>query len=186
MLKIHAQNAHEIAKNYDIDSKSRALLKNEHKPEEFLAALMHSELHQEAIQFLAHGLPAREAVWWACVCSGYHLGDNNQKYQTAHNAAKAWVYTPTEENRRIAGEFSTQSEYSSPASWAATAAFWSGGSITKQGEPVMIPPPYLYAHAVSGSVVMCVGWQKPGEKEVKRRFDAYLRHGINIANGGTE
>ena len=184
LQKVNADKAAEIAKHYDLEAESRALLTEDQKPSDFLETLIEKGLYHDAITFLAHSLPVREAVWWACVCTRYFVEDSDVKYQLALSAAEAWVYQPTEQNRRVAEKYAEEGDYATPASWAAAAAFWSGGSITAEGEPAMAPPPFLYAHAVAGSVVMCAGWQEPEAEEVEKRFQAYLKHGISIANGG--
>jgi len=184
MQKVGADKAADIAKHYELEAESRALLTEEQKPADFLATLMEKGLYYDAVTFLAHSLPVREAVWWACVCSRYFLEGSDVKFQLALNAAEAWVYKPTEQNRRVAEKYAEEGDYATPASWAAAAAFWSGGSITAEGEATIAPPPFLYAHAVAGSVVMCAGWQEPEADEVKQRFETYLKHGISIANGG--
>lgn len=183
MQKVTADKASEIVKHYELEEESGALLNDEQKPEEFLNALMEKELYNDAVTFLAHSLPVREAVWWACVCSRYFVEDSDVKYQLALNAAETWVYEPNEQNRRIAEKYAEEGDYATPSSWAAAAAFWSGGSITDEKDPAMEPPPYLYANAVTGSVVMAAGWKEPEAEEAKNRFQTYLQHGINIANG---
>ncbi len=183
MQKVIAEKASDIVKHYELEEESGALLTEDQMPADFLAALMEKELYHDAVTFLAHSLPVREAVWWACVCSRYFLEGSDVKYQLALNAAEAWVYEPNEQNRRIAEKYAEEGDYATPASWAAAAAFWSGGSITNAEDPAMEPPPHLYAHAVTGSVVMAAGWQEPEAEEVNKRYQTYLQHGINIANG---
>jgi hypothetical protein len=51
-----------------LGEKSRALLKDQ-PPQEFLNLLIQEGLFQDAVSFLAHALPKREAVWWAWVCA---------------------------------------------------------------------------------------------------------------------
>lgn len=184
MQKVDAEKASDIAKHYELDDESRELLTDDQKPSDFLDTLINNGLYHDAVTFLAHSLPVREAVWWACVCSRYYLEGSDVKYQLAQNAAEAWVYDPSEQNRRVAEKYAEEGDYATPASWAAAAAFWSGGSITEEKEPAMEPPPFLYAHAVTGSVVMAAGWKEPDEDEVTERYQAFLKHGINIANGG--
>ncbi|HEY5603542.1 MAG TPA: Twin-arginine translocation pathway signal [Gammaproteobacteria bacterium] len=184
MQKVGADKAIDIVRHYELEKESRALLTEDQRPSEFLDTLIKNELYYDAVTFLAHSLPAREAVWWACVCCRYFLEGSDVKYQLALNAAEAWVYDPSEQNRRIAEKFAEEGDYATSASWAAAAAFWSGGSITKENDPAMEPPAFLYAHAVAGSVVMAAGWKQPEADEVKQRFETYLKHGISIANGG--
>ena len=105
LQKVDADKATEIAKHYELDEESRALLTEELKPAEFLETLMAKGLYYDAVTFLSHSLPAREAVWWSCVCSRYFLEGSDVKYQLAYNAAETWVYKPTEQNRRVAEKY---------------------------------------------------------------------------------
>src|SRR5262249_60276058 len=68
-------------------------------------------------------------------------------------AAEAWVYKPTEENRRAAMSKAQATQFDTPCAWAAVAAFWSGGSMAPPDVPVVPPPPFLIGRAVSGAVM---------------------------------
>ena len=184
MKKVTAASARDIARHFELLSESQPLLSDTHTPGEFLQILMDHGHYHDAITFLAHAIPAREAVWWACLCVRDHLADSDEAYQQAHTAAEAWVRKPTEDNRRNAEQGAEEGHYKTPASWAAAAAFWSGGSVASVGEPVMEPPAYLYAHAVTGAIVMSAGLGMPAEKDMEERYQNYLKHGIAIANGG--
>ena len=58
----------------------------------------------EATRLVAHALPAREAVWWACACSRHTApsGANPALETTLRDAAEEWVRRPTDEHRRTA------------------------------------------------------------------------------------
>lgn len=184
MKKITTNLASDVVEQYELNKEVKLLLTENQTPAKFLKVLIDEGHYQDAITFLAHAMPVREAVWWACVCSRYFAEDGDVKYQLALKAAETWVYESTEENRRVAEKYAKEGEYATPASWAAAAAFWSGGSITKEGDPVMEPAPNLYAHAVTGAVVMAAGWKEPSADDLEDRFKKYLQHGISIANGG--
>jgi len=184
MKKITTKTAKDIAQRFELQEESQALLTEEQTPGEFLQILMDNSHYHDAVTFLAHAFLVREAVWWACVCARYHIEDADAKFQLALKAAEVWVYEPTEENRRVAEKYAEEGNYATPASWAAAAAFWSGGSINAIGEPAMEPPSDIYAHAVGGSIIMSAGLGMPAAKEVEERYNTYLKHGINIADGG--
>ena len=184
MKKITARLAAEIAENFELQDESRLLLTPEQTPAEFFQLLMSKEYFQDAVTFMAHALPAREAVWWACICARYHLENAEVKYQLGQKAAESWVYEPSEKNRRICEKYAEEGDYATPASWACAAAFWSGGSITKEGDPALEAPAHIYAHAVSGAVLLSVGWKMSETDDAETRYRRYLEHGINIAEGG--
>ncbi|NOZ54350.1 MAG: Twin-arginine translocation pathway signal [Gammaproteobacteria bacterium] len=170
---------------FKLQQESQALLTEQQTPAEFLQQMTENRHYHDAVTFLAHGLPAREAVWWSSVCARYHYDASTSIDQAALVAAETWVRHPEESNRRLAEKHAEAGDYATPASWAAAAAFWSGGSISAAADPVMEPPPYLYAHAVAGAIIMAAGFKTPAEKVVEQRYQAYVEHGINIANGGT-
>ena len=184
MKKVTASSAQDITQHFELQEESQSLLSAEQTPAEFFQILLDNGHYHDAITFLAHAIPAREAVWWACLCARYHLDNSDEQYQQALTAAETWVRKPTEENRRSAEKEAEAGNYDSPASWAAAAAFWSGGSIAPVDEPAMEPSAHLYAHAVAGAIVMSAGLGMPAEKDVKKRYQNYLKHGINVANGG--
>ena len=61
----------------------------------------------DAVLFISHLLPRREAVWWAAQCVRALLGAGAA--DEALRAAETWVRTPEEDNRhgalRIANDF---------------------------------------------------------------------------------
>lgn len=184
MKKVVAKKAVDIILNFELIEEFQPLLDYEQAPAEYFETLMNNEHYHDAVIFLAHAIPTREAVWWACVCSRHHMQDADVTYQLGLNAAEAWAYDSTEENRRICEKYVEKENNATPASWAATAAFWSGGSITAIDKPAMEPPPNIYAHAVAGAIIKSAGLGTPPVKEVEKRYKNYLKHGIDIANGG--
>ena len=175
--------ANELVKYFDIDDESIKLLEPEYSAGEYLEKLIENKFYLDAIHLLSLALPKREAIWWACICAKYHEQQHNDEiYNAGIKAAENWVYDPSEKNRRIAEYYAEQGNYETAASWSAAAAFWAGGSITAEGEPTVEPAPYLYAHAVSGAIIMAVGMTETND--INEVYHQYLQHGINIANGG--
>lgn len=138
----------------------------------------------EATRLLAHGLPKREAVWWACMCT-FHTAppDLPDADRQCREAAEEWVRRQDEKLRRLAFELAQASGFGSPEAWAATAAFWSGGSMAPEGQPVVPPAPHLTGTAAAGAIALAAV-----RGDVTRR-EARLRHFIesarNIAAGGS-
>lgn len=136
-----------------------------------------------AVRFLAAALPAREAVWWACTCVRDVLSPEAPPVVAeALKAAGAWVYHPDEQHRRAAEASVAASGLSSPASWAAQAAFWSGGSIAPAGEPEVAPAATLLPAAVAGAVLLAAVETEPERAE--EHYRAFLTAGLDIADGG--
>ena len=64
---------------------------------EALGRLEQAGLLIEATRLIAHALPAREAVWWACACSRHTApsGANPATETSLRDAAEEWVRRPT-------------------------------------------------------------------------------------------
>lgn len=183
MKKVITKLASELCTHIDLEKEAEALLAPNYTPEQFLQALMAEKQYYSAVIFLAHALPKRESVWWACVCSKATVNDKTSKDNLdALKCAEQWVYNPTEENRRLAEKLAEKTEFVTPSSWSAMAAFWSGGSITGVDEPPVPPAQYLYAHAVAGAVNLSATFDKLQKPEAL--YEKFLKQGIDIANGG--
>lgn len=184
MKKIIAKTAQELTEHYDaIDENSIELLQPELSPEQYLNKLIENKLFADSIVFLAHGLPKREAIWWACLCAKGVTSDKTRADDHASlSVAEKWVYDPDEKKRRMCGTLAEKGEYKSAQNWAAAAVFWSGGSITNENDPAMEPAPFLYAHAVSGAILNAVGAAEADD--IDAQFQEFINHGLNIADGG--
>ncbi len=184
MKKINAKTALELTEHYEaVADDAFDLLEPKLSPEEYLKALIDKEYFADAILLLAHALPKREAIWWACLCSKAVTNDKTKADDLASlSMAEKWVYEPDDKKRRMCGTLAEKGEYKSAQNWAAAAVFWSGGSITKEDEPAMEPTPYLYAHAVSGAILNAVGVS--AADNIDTQFQEFISHGINIADGG--
>jgi hypothetical protein len=138
----------------------------------------------EAVRLAAHALPKREAVWWACMCAGAVPDPALPKVDAqARAAAEAWVRKPTEDAlRRAAWDAAQKTEFASPEAWAAVGAFWSGGSMAPEGQPVVPPAEHLTGVAIGGAVVMAAVRGHP--ERAADRLDRFLDAARDIAAGG--
>ncbi len=153
-------------------------------PAAFLEQLISRSAFDEAVQFLAFALPKREAVWWACLCARSDLRDPvPAPALAALTAAEAWVYRPTEENRRAAMERAQETKFDTSSAWAAVAAFWSGGSLAPPDLPAVTPAAHLSGAAVAGAVTLAAVQTEPELADEKRQ--RYIKIAIDIANGGS-
>jgi hypothetical protein len=135
------------------------------------------------VKFLAFGLPAREAVWWACVCARMELLEPvPEPIANALAAAETWVRKPTDEHRRAAMVCAQAAKFESPAAWAAVGAFWSSGSMGPPELPAVPAAPHLLGVAISGAVTLAAVQSQPERADEKRA--RYVAAAVNIANGG--
>jgi hypothetical protein len=132
----------------------------------------------DAIAFLAHLLPRREAVWWARQCVGAILGARAE--DEALRAADAWVRAPEEERRRAALDIGAAGDQERATTWLALAVGRSGGSVSAPDQKPIAAAPrparrrrtprssWRYAFRTHGS-------SAPGSRRASRRASASPR-----------
>jgi hypothetical protein len=100
LIKIKAVLADEVCAHFDLAKESRALLREDMRPREFVEALLKNKQYEGGIDFLAYALPVREAIWWGWLCL-QHVGGNGLSgaERAASTATVYWVFRPTENNR---------------------------------------------------------------------------------------
>ncbi len=138
----------------------------------------------EAARVLAHALPKRESVWWACMCANHTAGpDLPEAGRKPRELAEAWVFQPSAELARAAMDEAKRAGFQSPEAWAGVAAFWSGDSLTPPTTPAVAPPPHLTGLAVAGAVALAAVRHKPERQP--QRLVMFLQSAQDIAAGGT-
>ena len=158
-----------------------ALLRPEMHPLEFVALLMEKALYPDAVRFIAHALPKREAVWWGWVCARRAAGDNPQpKIKASLEATEKWIAQPSEDNRRSAMAAAQKAELGTAAGCAGLAAFFSGGSLAPPEAPVVPPGEFLSAKAVSGAVIFAAVAKEP--ERAPEKFKSFVAQGVEVTN----
>jgi hypothetical protein len=117
-------------------------------PLAYVSKLVAGGAADQAVAFCAFLLPRREAVQWLCQSvrsSGVGLPPGDEHFL---KLAEGWVKTPTESARRAAGEAADHGDKTRVAVWAAQAAGWSGGNMTKDQDHPIPPPAHLTGVAV--------------------------------------
>jgi hypothetical protein len=182
--KVAADRASAVCQDIEVDEAARALLAPELAPAAYLRLLIDAAHYVDAVRFLARALPKREATWWACLCARSALGESPApEVMKALELAEQWVLKPTEEHRRLTYPAAQAAQFGHPASWAAMAAFWSGGSMAPPDVPAVPPADNLTAKAVAGAVMLAAVQTEPEKAEAKYR--RFLEQGIDIACGGS-
>jgi len=183
LVKIQAITAAELLQHFEVSEEAEEFLVPDTAPEVSINRLADAGLYADAIKLLAHGLPKREAVWWACLTArDIQNPQTDENNVNALNAAESWVKKPSEEIRQRCKQFGEKTKFKTPASWAATAASWCHGSLAKEDEPPIEPPEHLYAHAVAGAVNLAAVYSDPVNPD--KQFIRYLQQGLNLARGG--
>jgi hypothetical protein len=174
----------EICSHFALSDEGRAILQPDLPAGEFVDRLCAAGLWIDAVRFLAHALPKREAVWWGCLAARAALGEApHAAARAAVEAAEAWVYRPNEDNRRAAMAATTAAGNDGPAVWAARGAFWSGGSLAPPEAPLVPPAETLTGAAVAGAVCLAAVQREPEHAPDKYRL--FIAQGLDIARGGT-
>lgn len=184
MKKVKIALAAEVCTRFDLREEARPLLTPTAPPRAFLESLLEQRQFPAAMTFLAHALPAREAVWWGCLCLRQAYGPVLAPSDAAALKASAeWVLEPTEERRRTAASLAGEMGVGSPAGSLATAVAWTGGSLGPPNPkvPEVPPGPDLPAKAVAGAVQLAAAKAAPVRiAEAQRTF---VQLGIDVAEG---
>ena len=182
LVKVKADTAAEVCASFDLRQEARPLLRDGMGPREFVEALVTNKRYIAAIDFMAHALPAREAVWWGCLCLQHASGGNlSPPDKAACKAAVQWVIEPTDENRAAAQALAQEAGLVSPAGQLAMAANQTGGNIAPPNAPPMAPAPFAPAKAVAGAVKMATTKADPIKIVETQRL--YVELGIGVAEG---
>lgn len=143
-------------------------------------ALLGSSRSSDAVPFISHMLPRREAVWWAAQCVRALIGAGAT--DDALRAAEIWVRTPEDDNRRAALSAASDSDRRKATTWLAFAAGWSGGSVLPADQKPVPPPAGACAMAANTAIMMAVVAGDPGA--VVDRIAACGEAGVRFASGG--
>jgi hypothetical protein len=142
---------------------------------------MGQALYPDAVRFIAHALPKREAVWWGWVCARRSAGENPPpKIKAALDATEKWIAQPSEDNRRSAMAAAQKAELGTAAGCAGLAAFFSGGSLAPPDAPLVPPGEFLAAKAVSGAVIFAAVAKEP--ERAPERFRSFVAQGVEVTN----
>ena len=181
-LSIPEKTAAEICARFSLKKEAWALLRLGMRPEEFAAALAADKQYITGIDFMAHALPAREAIWWGCLCLQHICGENLAPLdKEACRAAVQWVVQPTEWNRaavlvpaRMAGPVSV-------AGGLAMAVYQTGENIAPPNMPPRAPQPFAPAKAVAGAIKMACTKAEPIKIVETQRL--FMELGMGLAEG---
>jgi hypothetical protein len=180
--KVTARTAAEVCKRFQLGEEAGSLLHEQSTPEAFLEALLEMEHFIDATRFLAHALPKREAVWWACLCSRQaHVASTPPVIAAALLAAEKWVADPKEEHRRAAFAAAEAAGFGTPAGCAAVAAFWSSGSLGPPDVAAIPPGEHLTGRGVANAIMLAAVMAEPEKAADKNR--TFLALGIDVAKG---
>jgi hypothetical protein len=180
LAKVAAAKAAEICEHMELGKDAAALLA-EQDPTTFFDLLIARKLYDDALAFLAYGLPKREAVWWSLECAKKIAPAPAPPIAAAFEVVDAWLLEPeNDEKRRAAMPAADAATYGTPAGCTALAVFFSGGSIAPADCPGVPPGEWLCARTVASGIQLGTLLVPPPEKEETAL--TFLTRGIEIAN----
>lgn len=166
----------------ELEEESLDVLQPESTIKAFVDALVEGEHFTDAIQLIAHLLPPREGIAWACYCTRSVLPDDPDPVDVeALEAAESWVREPTEEAGRAAEAAAEPTEMETAAGMTAMATFWSGDNIAPVDLPVVEPEEDLAAKGVGGAVLLAAVGGDPEPQELAKRFADFISQGLRLA-----
>jgi len=117
--------------------------------------LQDREMGVDMVKTIAHGLPEREAIWWA-VQSAERVSDRVPAADVqAMRAAQTWVKNPTAANKAAAAAAADQTDYCGPGAWAAQGVAWSKSAEEgAAGQESASAAPPLASQAVASAVLL--------------------------------
>lgn len=182
LVKVSAKAASDVTARFELSAEAQPLARPGMTPAQLLDLLIEKQHYPDAVHLLAHGLPKREGVWWACVVSRQVGGGTMPApVAAALKSAERWVHDPTEENRQAALPSAEAATYGQPAGCAALGAFLSGGSLGPPTAPAVPPAEHLTGNAVAGAIILAAVMKEP--EKANDKFKAFLTKGIEIGNG---
>ncbi len=182
LLKVKAATAAEICAHFTLEKEPHSLLQKDMGPREFLAALLSAKHFLAGIDFMAHALSPRDAIWWGCLCLQHACGnDFTPSDRAACKVAVRWILVPSEENRAAANAPAEAAGAASPAGGLAAAAYHTGGNIAPPKAPPASPGPFDSARAIARAVKLACTKLDPVRMADTQRL--FVQLGIGVADG---
>lgn len=170
--------ATEVTRYVTLGEEARKILTPEITANEFMEALVAKQLHPDAVQFIAHYLPKRQAVWWALGCVKQSAPMEVPPAQDAAlKSAERWIAEPTEENRQAAFKAAEDADTSTPAGITALAAYYSD-AIPQTSDPKTNAKAYFITAKLVTAAVMLAATADPDQ--LKIRFTGFVTKGVDV------
>ena len=170
--------AADLCKYFTLGDEAKQALTPEMTPDEFLQLAAEKKWHPDAIQFLGHYLPKRQAVFWAITCAKQSSIEKPPSAESALRAAEAWIADPSEENRKTALTAANDADTSTPAGATALAAYYSDGLPQTQDPKMNAKAYFMTAKLTAGAVLMAATEDR---EQALPRLEAFVGKGIEIA-----
>ncbi len=146
----------ELVRGLKLSSEAKAVVPTARNARELVDKLVAARRAEDAVRVMLHALPRRYALAWTCECLRRDYGKTPLSPADAAclESAEICIMHESDEMRRTAAERGEAAEHETPASWAAMAAAWGGGSLSPRGAVPVPPPPRLAADACCTAVIL--------------------------------
>jgi hypothetical protein len=170
--------ATEVTRYVTLGDEAKQALTPEMSADEFIEALLIRQLHPDAVQFIAHYLPKRQAVWWALGCVKQAVPPELPPEQAAAvKTTERWIAEPTEENRKAAFAAAEVADTSTPAGITALAAYYTD-ALPPTADPAKNAKAYFVTAKLVTAAVMLAAASDP--EQLKVRFSGFASKGAEV------
>lgn len=169
--------ATEVSRFVTLGEQAVEALKPDMSPADFIEELLSKELHPDAVQFIAHYLPKRQAVWWALVCVKQVGAQLRPEQEAAVKTTERWIAEPTEENRQAAFKAAEAADTSTPVGLTALAAYYTD-ALPPSTDPTTNAKSYFVTAKLVTAAVMLAAVADP--QQMKVRFSGFAAKGAEV------
>jgi hypothetical protein len=165
-----------------LKTKAESLLDDRITPKHYFDRLLAEDCLADARRVLAHALPKRRSLWWACLCTmdGYQASASPGVAQAVELVTR-FIHEPNEENRRAAEAFGRSQPPHHIENSLAMAAFFSGGSVSLPHLPEVPPRIFVTGRLVGVCVYLAAVTRSAAY--YKNHLRQYLAIGREVATG---
>lgn len=184
LKKIPYSDIRSILSRFELSNDAATVISADMQPMQAIELLQSESLYTDLVNFYSHALPLREAIWWACLVLEIRSDDWTVEERQAIADSKNWVHGPSEAGRRLAEQQVESLGHQCASGWLAQAVFWNGsGSLGEAGQPVVLPPEYLYAKAVAGAINIAAVIPEWQQQQIYYRKVSDMA--LDLARGGS-
>lgn len=158
LTKIPAPTAAEICAQSKPSAEGKALLTPTMTPTEYFKTLEKNKLPVDSVHFLAHGLPEKDGICWACQACRLTAPKLSMPELDALKLTEGWLKNPLPNLHASIGASLGKVDFTGPGSWAAQAVMWAKIPGIPPIPPIPgMPPINLVAAAVAGAILLAAG-----------------------------
>ena len=169
--------AADLCKYFTLGDEARQALLPELTPDQFLQILVEKKWFPDAVQFLAHYLPKRQAVFWAMTCVKQSGMEQTPPGEAALKATEKWIAASNEENRQATLNAANDADTSTAPGATALAAYYSDGLPATADPKTNAKAYFMTAKLAGGAVLMAATSDR---EQTLPRLEEFVNKGVEI------